>query len=168
MAAMATIAQVREGLSHVGQQLTAGATMTTEIMGSVLAQLVVFVGIVTRLESDQQMLTTQMTTEVGGIRDRITQQQGALDLMVRNGGGPDRTHRPRGILESKAVSNLSMLGTDKNTFRTWNERLINVVSQDRYGSRTLFKAMMDYADQESGGNFEELFRESDSGKEMIA
>ena len=85
--------------------------------------------------------------------------------MARNGGGTDRTYRPRGILESKAVNNLPMLGTDKNTFRTWNERLINVVSQDRYVSRKLFKAMMGYADQEGGGNFEELFRESESGKE---
>ena len=103
MAAMVTIGQVREGLPHAGQQLTSGATMTAEMMGSVLAQLVVFADIVTRMETDQQMLNTQMTTEVGGIRDRLAQQQGALDVMVRNQGNAGREHRPRGILESKAV-----------------------------------------------------------------
>ena len=69
-------------------------------------------------------------------------------------------------MESKAVSNLAMLGADKTTFRMWNERLINVVSQDRYGSRKLFKAMMDYVDQESDGSFEEMFRNSAEGQAM--
>ena len=59
------------------------------------------------------------------------------------------------------TEHLPMLETDENTFRTWNERLINVVSQERYGSRKLFKAMMDYVDQEYGGNFEELFQGSE-------
>ena len=164
---MATIAQVREGITHVGQQLAAGVDLTADIVGSVLQQLVVLVDIITRMESDHHVLTTQVTSEVGGIKERIANQQGALEVVMKRGGSSDREHRPRGILESKAVSNLSMLGTDKNTFRMWNEKLINVVSQDRYGSRKLFKAMMDYVDQEQGGNFEEMFQESEEGKEMI-
>ena len=72
---MTTITRVREGLAHVGQQLAAGTAMSAEVMASVLTQLVVFMDIVTRLESDQQVLTTQVASEVGGIRERITQQQ---------------------------------------------------------------------------------------------
>ena len=114
------------------------------------------------------MLTTQVASEVGGLKDRATQQQGALEMLANRTGSTDRQHRPRGISESKAVCKLSNLGTDKTTFRMWNERLINVVSQDRYGSRKLFKAMMDHVDQEGGGNFEDLFKDPEGSKEMIS
>ena len=82
---MATITQVKEGLTHVGQQLAACAARTAEITGSVLTQLVVFVDIVTRLESDQHVLTTQVTSEVGGIKERIAHQQGALEAVMSRG-----------------------------------------------------------------------------------
>ena len=60
--AMATIAQVREGITHIGQQLASGVELSAEIMGSVLQQLVVFVDIVTRMESEHHALTTQVTS----------------------------------------------------------------------------------------------------------
>ena len=163
---MATLAQVKDGLTHLGGQLTAGTAITAEFLASVLTHLVVFADVVGRLESDHHRLTTQTAAEVGGIKERASQQQGALEVLMnrpdRSGGSPGT----RGILESKAVSGLSLLGTDKSTFRHWNERLINAVSQVRYGSRKLFKAMMDYVDQEMGGNFEEKFKNSTEGTEM--
>ena len=119
--------------------------------------------IMTGLESSHQILTAQVTSEVGGIKEKMMQQQGTLGLVARRGGSTDREYRPKGILDREAVSNLPMLGTDKTTFRMWNERLINVGSRDRYGSRKLFKAMMDYVDQEDDSNFEETFKGSEGG-----
>ena len=165
---MATIAQVRDGLAHLAGQLAVGTAVTAELLGSILTQLVVFADVVSRLENDQRTLTTQVAAEVGSIKEKATQQQGALEVLASRPGGADRPHRTRSILESKAVGNLPSLGSDKMTYRLWNERLINVVAAIRFGSRRLFKAMADYVDQEVGGNFEELFKASEGCKEMEA
>ena len=152
----------------MGQQLAAGTTVSSEFIGQVLTQWVVFLDIASKSEGDQNKLSTQMALEVGGIKETITKQQGVLELLAKGQGSGDRSHQPRGILESKAVGGLSNLGSDKTAFRIWNEKLINAVSQVRYGSRKLFRAMMDYVDQEAGGNFEDDFQDSDKGKEMEA
>ena len=121
-----------------------------------------------RLENDQHTLTTQQASEVGSIKERATQQQGALEVLASRPGGADRPHHTRSILESKAVCDLPSLGSDKMTYRLWNERLINVIAAIMFGSRKLFRAMMVHVDQEMGGNFEALFRNSDEGKAMEA
>ena len=165
---MATIAQVREGVTHLGQQLAAGTAVSAAFLGEVLTQLVIFMDIVGRMEQDQSRPTTQVAVEVGSIKEKAQQQQGALEVLASRPGGGDRPHHNRSILDSKAVCNLSSLGSDKATYRIWNERLINVIAAVRFGSRRLFKAMMEYVDKEEGGNFEELFRASDGCREMEA
>ena len=61
-----------------------------------------------------------------------------------------------------------MLGTDKNSFRNWNDRMVNVVVNVRPGTRKIFQSMMEYVDQERGGNFEEVFKESQEYRDMAA
>ena len=163
---MATLAQVRDGLSHLGGQIAAGSAVTVDTLGSIITQLIVFVDVMSRLETDHHTFVTQTAYEVGGIKEKAAQQQGAMVVLMDKPGSKDKGPMHRGILESKAVSNLSNLGSDKTTFRMWNERLINVVSQVRFGSRKLFRAMMEYVDQEEGGNFEELFKSSQEGQDM--
>ena len=89
---MATLAQVKDGINHLGGQLAAGTVVTAELLGSILTQLVVIVDVVSRLESDQHSLTTQVAAEVGSIRERASQQQGALEVLAdrhgRRGSGP--------------------------------------------------------------------------------
>ena len=72
----------------------------------------------------------------------------------------------RGILESMVVRNLPALGADKTLLRTWNDRLVNVMSQLRPGTRKIFQFMMEYVDQERGGNFEELFKATHEFEDM--
>ena len=146
--------------------MASGASITTAMLGSIITQLTVFVDVVSGLEASLHTLTTQVAQEVGGIKERAAQQQGALELLANRPGGGDRPDRIRSILESKAVHNLDRLGSDRNAFRMWNERLINTVSAVRHGSRKLFRAMMDYVDKETGGNFEDLFKDSEVGQEM--
>ena len=166
-AAMATLAQVREGQNHFSGQLVSGAAASQDMLSSMLQQLIVIVDVMCRVEQDQSRLTTRVAMEVGSVKDKAAQQQGMLELMYNNGGQKsDKSHQPRGILESRAIGSIANLGSDRTAFRLWNEKLINVVSGIRYGSRHLFKCMMDYVDQETGGNFEELFRGTDGCKEM--
>ena len=111
-AAMATIAQVKEGLTQVGQQLAAGTAMSAEIMGSVLAQLVLFMDIMTKLESGHQVLNTQVVAEFGEMKQQVLVHQGAIEVLTAR---PEKGHTggARGILENKSVTSLPMLGTDK-------------------------------------------------------
>ena len=67
---------------------------------------------------------------------------------------------------NKSVSNLPALGNDKNSFRHWNDRLVNVVVNVRPGTRKLFECMMEYIDRETGGDFEELFKNSQACADM--
>ena len=95
---MATLAQVRDGITHLGGQLASGTALSAELVGSILAQLVIVVDVLLRVEQDQSRLTTQVAMEVGSIKDKATQQQGMLDLMYNNGGQKrDTSHQPRGI-----------------------------------------------------------------------
>ena len=111
---MATIAQVREGITHVGQQLAAGVDLTADIVGSVLQQLVVLVDIITRMESDHHVLTTQVTSEVGGIKERIANQQGALEVVMKRGGNSDREHRPRAYWRVRRCATYRCLAQTKH------------------------------------------------------
>merc|ERR1711873_326014 len=76
------------------------------------------------------------------------------------------TQRRHGILESKAIANIKTLISDKTTFRSWNEKLINVFSQARQGCRGMFRAMAEYVDQDMTGDFETLFKNTQDCKDM--
>ena len=83
--------------------------------------------------------------------------------MTQQSGGTQRRH---GILESKAVANIKTLISDKTTFRSWNEKLINVFSQARQGCRGMFRAMAEYVDQDMTGDFETLFNNTQDCRDM--
>ena len=63
-------------------------------------------------------MNIQLGIEFGNISEKVTRQQGAIDLLGQRPGGRDLgAGGSRGILESKAAGNLPVLGTDKNAFR---------------------------------------------------
>ena len=82
----------------VGQQLASGTVMSAEIMGSVLAQLVLFVDIKTKLESGHRVLNTQVMAEFGEVKQKVLVHQGAIEVLTAR---PENGHtgRARGILE---------------------------------------------------------------------
>ena len=55
-------------------------------------------------------------------------------MMVAN----TQTKTGRSVLESKAISGIKTLGSDKTSFRTWHEKLVNAMSQVIPGSREAF------------------------------
>ena len=84
--------------------------------------LVLMIGMIMQI-GDAVYQGRQETQAMG---DTINQLQGRVDSMTQQSGG---TQRRLGILESKAVANIKTLVSDKTTFRSWNEKLINVFSQ---------------------------------------
>ena len=92
---------------------------------------------------------------------------GAIEVLTRR-SEKDHTGATRGILEHKSVTSLPMLGTDKNSFRNWNDRMVNVVVNVRPGTRKIFQYMMEYVDKEKGDGFEEVFKGSQECRDMEA
>ena len=101
--------------------------------------------------------------EMQAMGDTINQLRGRVDSMTQQSGG---TQKRIGILESKAVANIKTLASDKTTFRSWNEKLINVFSQARQGCRSMFRSMAEYVDQDMAGDFETLFKDTQDCRDM--
>ena len=142
---MPTLEEVRDKVSDLGTQLIANQTnaaVAVGFMSELMVQLVWFIDIAKDMRNQQGQLQTQTVAEVGSIMEKIMKQQGALDLIAAGGGARGQSRQTAGILESKAVSGLVSLSSDKTTFRNWNEKLINAVSQVRYGSRKLFLSLI--------------------------
>ena len=127
-------AQVKEGISQVSTQLASGTVTSADILKSVLPYILAMADIGIRMENDHANLGAQMVTEFGEVKQKVLIHQGAIEVRTNK---PAKSHAggARGILENKSVTNLPMLGTDKNSFRNWNDRLVNVVSNVRPGSR---------------------------------
>ena len=137
--------QVKEGISQISTQLASGTVTTAEILKNVLPYIAAVADLGIRMENDHAKLGMQTATEFGEVKQKVLIHQGAIEVRTNK---PAKSHAggARGILENKSVTNLPMLGTDKNSFRKWNDRLVNVVSNVRPGSRKVLKAMMEYVD----------------------
>ena len=61
---MATWAQIKEGLGHIRGQLVAGTAVTTEVLASVLAKLVVIADLAGRMEVEQNKMNVQLAIEI--------------------------------------------------------------------------------------------------------
>ena len=166
-AAMASWAQIKEGLGQANNQLTAETAMTAEIVRNVFTYLAAIADTGNKMESDHSKMNVQVTAEFVEVMQKILMHQGALEILAAK---PEKAHTggARGVLENKSVTNLPTLGTDKNSFRNWNDRMVNAVVNVRPGTRKIFQSMMEHVDQEKVGNFEEVFKESQEYQDMVA
>ena len=81
----------------------------------------------------------QMKAEIDALKNQVAQlPTGAAST------NPDRTRFDKGILECKAITNMNQLGSDKNEYRNWEDRMINAYIQ--YAgkeTRKVFKLIID-------------------------
>ena len=117
-----------------------GATMT------MIGQLFVMIDLINGLMVNVGMMANEklrMEADIKGVLHSTGVTQGAVEALVkqseakRDGGGRFGGN----VLESKSVANIKTLGSDKTSFRTWHEKVVNVMEQLRPGSRGLFKAL---------------------------
>ena len=146
-------------MGHVNSQLAAGTAVTADVLMNVITFLAAIADLGSSLENDHSKLNMQVMGDFGEVKQKILMHQGAIEVLTTR---PEKSQSggTRGILENKSVTNLPTLGSDKNSFRNWNDRMVNVVVNVRPGTRKIFQYMMEYVDQESGGNFEEIFKQS--------
>ena len=93
-----------------------------ETLGHALTQIISMIGMIIPIGDTVHRGRQEMQM----VRDTINQIQGRVDNMAQQSGGTQRRH---GILESKATANIKTLISDKTTFRSWNEKLINALAQ---------------------------------------
>ena len=72
----------------------------------------------------------------------------------------------QGTLESKAVSNLPLIGSDRVKFHNWNDRMINAVSHVRPGSKGVFKKLRELAERGYDGDVPDELTKSTEGNNM--
>ena len=171
MAAQAWAA-IKEALRAIGVTLSESGTVTQAIGNSLLSNMMSMVEtsehMNTRLEQSENtmnMINMMVSNEFRNLNDKVAHMQGLID----NNNNRNAPHRRHGILESKSVSNMKSLGSDKTGFRMWNEKLINIVSQIRPGSRRFFAAISEYIDRDNdidGDAFRIGFNDSGDLKDM--
>ena len=85
-AAMATWAQLKEGIQTVKNQLASSGTITAEVIGNVLTYLAVMTDLGSKLEADQFKITSQVAIDFGEVKEKVIARQGALEVLARGGG----------------------------------------------------------------------------------
>ena len=130
-----------------------------EVWSATIGQLFVMVDMIAGLMNNFGVLVNDKAKLEGDLRGVMASAgvvQGAVDTLIKqqeskreNAGG----HRRNNVLESKAVSNLKTLGSERSTFRMWHEKLVNIMEQLSPGSRGLFKALTRYVDHEIEEDF---------------
>ena len=108
----------------------------------------------------QIILMMEMIMPMG---DTVDQLQGRVDDVTQQSG---KTQRRLGVLENKAVASIKTLISDKTTFRSWNEKLIHVLSQARQGCRGISRAKAEHADQDTTGDFETTFEDTQDCRDV--
>ena len=80
----------------------------------------------------------------------VTVQNEVANMKTSTAGGT----RYHNVLDSKSIQSIKQFGGDKSTFRTWNDKFINVFTQVRANSRAVFDAMCKHVDREIEEAFE--------------
>merc|ERR1711911_39541 len=94
-AAMATWAQLKEGIQIVKNQVMSEGNVTAEVLGKVFTYLSVMTDLGSKLEVDQYQITSQIAVDFGEVREKVVAQQGAIDVLAR--GGVQRGAHPGGM-----------------------------------------------------------------------
>ena len=147
--------EVRGNIQTIGARIAS----LEEVDPNLREALVLMIGMIMPI-GDAVYQGRQETQAMG---DTINQLQGRVDNTTQRSGS---TRRRLGILESRAAADIETLASGKTAFRSWNEKLINVFSQARQGCRGMFRSMAEYVDQDVTGDFETLFRNTQSCRDM--
>ena len=159
-------ASIREAVQAIGITIGESGVITQDIGSAIVVNMGSMAetagNMSVRMEQTENAMNTislMINSEIKSLNDRLSSLQSVVDT-----NGDRRAHRKYGILESKSVQSIKNLGSDKGGFRMWNEKLINIVSQIRPGSRKLFSAMGEFIDGDNDLD-EDLFRQdfTDSG-----
>ena len=130
----------------------------TDLMAGLSANLSVMASDKSRFEGELKSVMHSAGIAQGAVETFIKQQESK-----GSGGGGYRRHN---VLESKAVSNLKMVGGDKTGFRAWHERLVNIMEQIRPGSRGTLRALVGHVDHEMTEDFNEWIKNDEEYEEV--
>ena len=73
------------------------------------------------------------------MQNDLMQAKAIITVLQLQQGTQQRERKVGGVLESKALGNLKTVSSDRGTFRMWNEKFVNAMSQVIPGFREAFK-----------------------------
>ena len=94
------------------------------------------------LERGMAQVVQQLQAMTAQLQDLDARQHELANVMVRQGGrGEERgAGRRQEVSQSKAVAGMKVLGgtTQRNEYKEWHEKFVNIMSQLRPGTRKLW------------------------------
>ena len=115
MAAQAWAA-IKQAIGSIGAALAESGTVTQEIGHSVVSNMNAMAETsehmnirLEQAENTMNMINMMVSNEFKNLNDKVSHMQGLID----GNNNRNTSHRKHGILESKSVSNMKSLGSDK-------------------------------------------------------
>ena len=121
-----TIEMIGRLMAHVSDHIPTMMTMTQDQFAQTQHQVNAQAAQMTQMQNHLNTRATQTTQA----REHIVTVKATLERIEQR----PSTQRHSGILDSKAVANLSNI-VNKTEYRTWNEKLVNAVAQARPRAR---------------------------------
>ena len=107
--------------------------------------------------------------DIRAVAHQTSLVKGAVDLLKKQQEGDCKGFgKGWNVLERKAVANMKMLGRDKAGFRTWHEKLVNIMEQIKPGSRGIIKALVRHVDNEEAYIYEWLQKQPEYNELAVA
>ena len=128
------------------------------VIMNTIGQMLLMINMIEGMHKDVVAEKQKMEKYIHGVSHRTSMIQGAVEVLTKQ---RENDHDGKGggkgwnVLESKAVSNMKMLGADKTGFRMWHEKLVNIMEQLRPGSRGVLKALARHVDNEEDADIHE-------------
>ena len=138
--AMAAGENIKADLSGSVQHMFLGLEVTTKLHNDLGTLYSTAASDRDKFENDIRVAAHEMG-KIKGPMEVLTMQRG----QDREGTGAGKGWN---VLDSKAIANMKMLGADKSGFRSWREKLVNIMEQMRPGSRGIMKALARHVDNE--------------------
>ena len=121
-----TIEMIGRLMAHVSDHIPMMMTMTQDQFAQTQHQVNAQTAQMTHMQNHLNTHATRMTQA----HEPVVTIQATLEIIEQR----PSTQRHSGILDSKAVANLSNI-VNKTEYRTWNEKLVNAVAQARPRAR---------------------------------
>ena len=128
------------------------------VIMNTIGQMLLMINMIEGMHKDVVAEKQRWNKNIHGVSHRTSMIQGAVEVLTKQ---RENDHDGKGggkgwnVLESKAVSNMKMLGADKTGFRMWHEKLVNIMEQLRPGSRGVLKALARHVDNEEDADIHE-------------
>jgi hypothetical protein len=91
---------------------------------------------------------SQGANEIAGVKHRVQQIESSTAAAGGSSFNSSHHSSKKVLVEYHVINSLSTMGSDKNKYKEWNDKLVNAISQFRPYARMVLKTMRSLKDKE--------------------